>query len=355
MAASRSADDSRQPPRDDPASTVVVQTAFLGDVILTIPLLAALAEREGPVDVVTTPAAAPLLQGHPAVSRVIRYDKRGRDRGPAGWLRVVKALREAGYGSAYLPHRSWRSASLALAAMIPERIGFSDSAAAISYTRKVVRDNGLHETRRLLSLSGSDHFAFHLSLDETEMARASDWLRDRGITGQFMALAPGSVWGTKRWPGYPALAAGLEYPVVVLGGPAERAAAEEVVAASGGRAISAAGLTSLRESAAIMAHARVLVTNDSAPLHMAGAVGTAVVAIFGPTVPAFGFGPLGAGDVIVENLGLECRPCSPHGPMKCPLGHHRCMTEVTVERVRQAVLALWRARGAEDAGQREPN
>ena len=106
--------------------TLVIQTAFLGDVVLTTPLLSALAERHGPVDVITTPAAAPLLETHPAVHRVIGYDKRGRDRGWSGFFRLMGHLRATGYARVYLPHRSWRSGALAWMARIPERVGFRD-------------------------------------------------------------------------------------------------------------------------------------------------------------------------------------------------------------------------------------
>ena len=80
-----------------------------------------------------------------------------------------------------------------------------------------------------------------------------------------------------------------------------------------------------------------MVTNDSAPLHLASAVGTRVVAIFGPTIPGFGFGPRGSADQIVELAGLACRPCSLHGPAVCPLGHHKCMRDLSVEAVMEAV------------------
>jgi heptosyltransferase-2 len=86
-------------------------------------------------------------------------------------------------------------------------------------------------------------------------------------------------------------------------------------------------------SAALIERAGVLVSNDSAPLHIAGAVGTRVVAIFGPTVPAFGFGPTGPRDAIAEVHNLSCRPCSTHGPMVCPLLHHRCMKDLGVSEV----------------------
>src|SRR5256712_6897475 len=107
----------------DAACALVVQTAFLGDVVLTTPLLETLARTHGPVDVVTTPAAAPLLETHPAVRRVRAYDKRGRDRGLTGLLALARALRAEGYETAYLPPRSLRSALLARLARVPRRGG----------------------------------------------------------------------------------------------------------------------------------------------------------------------------------------------------------------------------------------
>ncbi|HEU5042141.1 MAG TPA: glycosyltransferase family 9 protein, partial [Gemmatimonadales bacterium] len=152
-------------------------------------------------------------------------------------------------------------------------------------------------------------------------------------------------WGTKRWPGYPALAAALAEPIVVVGGAADAALAAEVAAAAPERVHVAAGQLGLRQSAALLARAGILITNDSAPLHLATAVGTRVVALFGPTVPAQGFGPRGADDVVLGVQGLSCRPCSGHGPQVCPLVHHRCMRELSVETVLGAVAATRQAEG----------
>jgi heptosyltransferase-2 len=102
----------------------------------------------------------------------------------------------------------------------------------------------------------------------------------------------------------------------------------------------AAGAVPIRVSAALIERAAVLVSNDSAPLHLGSAVGTPVVAIFGPTVPAFGFGPRGDRIGIIEHGGLGCRPCSTHGPRRCPLGHHRCMREIAPAEVGDLVRAL---------------
>jgi lipopolysaccharide heptosyltransferase II len=324
------------------SAVLVIQTAFLGDVVLTTPLLTALAERHGPVDVVTTPAAAPLLDGHPAVREVIRYDKKGRDVGLGGLRRLGAALRTRGYARAYLPHRSWRSAALALLARVPERTGFADSPAAITYTTRVARGRSGHEVERLLALAGGrgDAPPVSLALGAEDEAAADRWLAERGVPTGFTAMAPGSIWGTKRWPYYPALAAALEGPIVVIGGGEDAGLAGEIVAAAPGRTWSAAGELTLLGSAALIRRAGVLVTNDSAPLHLATAVGTPVVAIFGPTVPEQGFGPRGSRSLALGHAGLRCRPCSTHGPAVCPLGHHRCMRELAAETVVEAVTTV---------------
>src|SRR5437763_15226749 len=105
-------------------TSLVIQTAFLGDVVLTTPLLEALAQRYGPVDVVTTPAAAPLVETHPAVRRVIPYDKRGKHRGLGALVARARTLRSERYAVAYLPHRSRRPAAPAWPAPTPPRLGF---------------------------------------------------------------------------------------------------------------------------------------------------------------------------------------------------------------------------------------
>jgi heptosyltransferase-2 len=321
----------------------VIQTAFLGDVVLTTPLLTTLADQFGPVDVVVTPGAAELLEGHPAVREVLRYDKKGRDAGLAGLRRLGAELRMRQYARAFLPQRSWRSAALALLARVPQRVGFADSPAAITYTTRVTRAPTGHEVERLLALAGRRTRPappVSLALTTEDEAAADRWLAARGIAPGFTAIAPGSIWGTKRWPSYPALAAALEGSLVVVGGEGDTALADEVVAAAPGRAWSAAGLLSLRASAALIERARVLVTNDSVPLHLATAVGTPLVAIFGPTVPEQGFGPRGSRSLALGHAGLACRPCSAHGPRVCPLGHHRCMRELPVETVAEATVMV---------------
>ena len=337
-------------------TSLVIQTAFLGDVVLTTPLLDAVAARHGPVDVVTTPAAAPLIETHPAVRQVIPYDKKGRDRGLKGLLRLTRTLRAERYDWAYLPHRSLRTALLVRLARIPRRVGFDDGW-PLFYTDVRPRPKTGHEVDRLLALAlpalparpaltGAAMAPPRptLVISTEDRAATETFLGVHGVEAPFVALAPGSIWGTKRWPYYGELAQRLaaRFAIVLVGGPEDAGLAEEVVrAVEGGggrwRAVNGCGKLTLRQSAEAIRRASVLVTNDSAPLHFAQAVGTPTVAIFGSTVPSFGFGPRGPRDRVVGLDGLACRPCSAHGPPRCPLGHHRCMRSLPVEDVLHAI------------------
>src|SRR5436309_6796075 len=164
------------------AHTLVIQTAFLGDVALTTPLLTALAVRHGPVDIVTTPTPALLIETHPAVRQTISYDKRGADRGWDGLRRLARGLRQERYRRAYIPHRSLRSAALALLARIPCRIGFGGSWSFL-YTESRRKPAEGHESDRLLALADGAPAAYPPQLRPTpidvQAAGAPRWKSTR--------------------------------------------------------------------------------------------------------------------------------------------------------------------------------
>ena len=328
-------------------ASLVVQTSFLGDVILTTPLLAELSLR-GPVDVLTTPVGRTVLANNPAVRDVIVFDKKSRGRLIQTW-KVVRSLREGKsapqYSTAYMAQGSMRSAAIAAMAGIPERIGFDTSAGRPFYTRTIEYRFDRHHAERLLRLAGVDNadtarIRPTLFPDEAEAAAVDNILAP--VTGPFVVFAPGSAWGTKRWPFYPELArlVASDFQIVVIGGEAEASLAGSVQIAAPGRTLDATGELSVLGSAELIRRAVAIVSNDSAPMHLASAMNTPTVAVFGPTVPEFGFGPLADSRIVAGVNHLDCRPCDRHGPQRCPLGHWRCMRELSAEQIHALLKTL---------------
>lgn len=328
-------------------TSLIVQTSFLGDMVLTTPLIAELAAT-GPVDVVATPASAGLLANNPDVRRVIAYDKRRTGRGLRGFQAVAREMRASRASAVYLAQGSLRSAALAFATGVPLRVGFRTSTGRALYSRTIPYRKDLHHAARLWQLANPEREPTPAQLrprlypGAAETAAVDALLGGGNDARPLVALAPGSVWATKRWPYYAELARELaaEVRLVVIGSADDRALAAAIAAAAGPATVDAAGPLSLLASAELIGRCRALVTNDSAPQHLASAMATPTVAIFGPTVPAFGFGPLAPHSIVVENTGLDCRPCDKHGPPACPLQHWKCMRDVTVGDVAARVRHL---------------
>ncbi len=334
---------------------LVIQTAFIGDVILTLPLIQVL-KRSYPkatIDVIATPGASDVFAHHPAVRRVIQYDKHGGDKGFSGFRRLRNAVESSGYGLAVIPHRSIRSGLLAYKAGIPMRIGFDRSAGKRFLTHTVPYRREMHEIERNLLLlkpleiETNDRELPSLYPSEKEKERI-----DELVAGQrsrkkriLIAVAPGTVWNTKRWmkERFAVVCCRLRdsgHSVFLVGGEADRTLCEEIATLGGGKGIvNTAGKLSLLESAELIRRAGVILSNDSAPMHIGVAVRTPVVAVFGATVPAFGFSPYGRNDVVVETPGLPCRPCSIHGGRKCPVGSFDCMMRIHADHVIEVIAS----------------
>ena len=339
---------------------LVVQTSFLGDTVLTTPLIAELATR-GPVSVVVTPASAPLLARNRDIHELFVYDKRGADAGVRGFRRLAQQLRapDAAAGApapiAYLAQRSVRSAALALAAGYTQRVGFEGSAGQTLYSRRVPYRDDRHHAERLWRLafeegevpSPNPALLRPRLFPGDEERRAVDALLGGGTDSRpLIALAPGSIWATKRWPFYGQLAGVLasRFRLAVIGGFADSPEAASIAEFSGAQGVvDGTASLSLLASAELIGRARLLVTNDSAPQHLASAMGTKTITIYGPTVEEFGFGPLAPHSISIGLDALACRPCHHHGPPHCPLGHWRCMRELGVDVVALAVDEVLRA------------
>jgi heptosyltransferase-2 len=275
---------------------------------------------------------------------VIRYDKRGTYGAALGLWHTVKEIRGARpYDAAYLAQGSFRSGALAMLTGARQRIGFASSTGRILYSTQIPYTPEKHHAERLWSLATSvsndaptrEQIRPRLYPSDEERVVVDRLLGRAAANGDpFVAVAPGSAWGTKRWPYYVDLAKRLgdDFRIAVVGSAADKKIAAEIAAAlPEGATIDATGVLSLLASAELIGRAQAIVTNDSAPQHLASAMGTPTLSIFGPTVPEFGFGPLAERKAVAGHSELSCRPCHRHGPERCPLGHWRCMRELTPE------------------------
>lgn len=330
-----------------------VQTGFLGDVVLSTPVLTPLKQAfpGSRLTVMTTPAAAELVENHPAVDEVIPFDKRKSQRGISGFFRMRKLLRDKKFDIVFSAHKSWRTALLLAAARIPVRYGFREARGAFLYTGRASRAEYDHEVlRNFAVLKNIDLIPepraarLHVAVTPDARKKAAVIVDEMGRT-QIIGLAPGSVWRTKRWTeqGFAEVGRRLiqrGFGVALIGGPADSGVCEQVEQAIGSGALNLCGKLSLLESAAIIERMALLVSNDSAPLHLASAMGTPAVAIFCATVPEFGYGPWGVPHEICGVETLHCRPCGRHGGNECPEGTHACRIGVTPDQVIGAIERL---------------
>ena len=331
-----------------PENILIIQTAFIGDIVLTIPMLKRLKDRfpGTRLTMLTTPAGGGLMTGQPCLDDVILFDKRNADRGLRGLARLSGSLRDRKFDMVISPHRSFRSSIIARMTGSPERIGYRENSLSFLYTSRVRRNPALHEVERIMALLepvkpglSAEPFDLGLELSEDDMGHADDFIAAAGAAGKrIVAVCPGSNWATKMWTedGFAGLCNGLEKmgrTPMILGDSRDGHLGKVIASRAGGAVIDATGKTGLRLFASILRRSGLLVCNDSGPGHIARAVGTPVVAVFGPTVTGFGFVPYGGQVRVVEVNGLKCRPCDPHGPAVCPIGTHECMESISAGEV----------------------
>lgn len=338
------------------ARILVVQTAYVGDIVLTTPLLRELqrCQPEAKITIVTTESGRQLLAGLPYVHRRIALDKGWGIRSWRSFARTAVQLARARFDLAIAAQRSQRTGQLLWVSAAPLRVGFAGAPGAWAYHRRVPWFAEKHAVWRYLDLAacaGGDARTAdprpELRVAAAAAARVAEWLREGGLAadGRFLCVAPGSVRATKRWPpaGFARLiadAAGRGLPAVLVGTAGERQLCSGIAATARCGALVLAGRTGIPELVALVSRASAVVANDSGAAHIAAAVGTPVVSIFGPTSPAAGYTPFTAAGRVVEHPDLACRPCSRHGSSRCPLGHFRCMRELPPEAVIERLTEL---------------
>lgn len=342
-----------------PKRVLVIHTAFIGDIVLATSFLANLRRLLPAAEIrfLTTPAGAKLLKPNALGVVPMAYDKRGADRGFGGFVRTAKKLRAFQPDLVFCLHRSLRSILLArLAGGVTW--AFHEAAGSVLMNHRVTRAKNAFEAEKNHALleawaggaaKGLPLFPV-LSVAPEEVLEADALLG--GLTG-FVALAPSSVWATKRWPADRfARVADLLWEkrglrCVIVGGPdsADLEAAALLLSSLGANTpapLNLSGKTGLGSLKSVLSRASLVVANDSSPLHVAIAMGAPVLGVFGPTTRSLGFFPLAppGKSGVAEHAGLACRPCGLHGHHVCPLGHFRCMLEIAPEAVYQEAEKL---------------
>jgi heptosyltransferase-2 len=334
---------------------LVIQTSFLGDTILTLPLIRSIKKNfpDTQVWILTTPQNSDVFSDNKDISEIITYDKHGEEDGVSGFIRKLKQIKQEHFDVLISAHRSMRTSLLVLFSHIPLRIGFSDSAMHFVYNRVVKRNIHVHEVERDLSLLtplniGKEKWNYEANLYYSEQAKAfcDNIFEAYGIRDELkIGINPFSIWHTKRWPKerFKILAEKilneLNGRVFIFG--LEKDEEEADFIADGNKhIINIAGKTNLKELFCVISKMNMFITNDSGPMHIACAYNIPTVAIFGPTVPEFGFSPWGKNCMVIERKGLKCRPCGKHGSFRCREKHFKCMLDISVDEVFVAVKRL---------------
>jgi heptosyltransferase-2 len=327
-------------------NVLAVRFSSIGDILLTTPLLRAI-RRTHPgarITVLTKRAYLPLLSHNPHLQRVIGLP-------PGGSLtRLAADLRGDDYTHLLDLHDNLRSRLLRL--LVPGRWRTYPKhrvarALLIHGKRNRYRDRRpvperyFSAARDLQVVPDGAPPEFFIGKEAGEEVDA--WLATGGpgaAETPIVALAPGAAHATKRWPleHWRALIGRIGqhgFSAVIVGGP-DDVTLGAALAAPGSRVWSAAGALGLQATGALLRRTCALVSGDTGVMHIASAVGTPVVALFGPTVEAFGFFPYTRLARVLE-LPLPCRPCSAQGGPRCPLGHHRCLVDLEPAIVHEAL------------------
>ncbi|MCM2264965.1 MAG: lipopolysaccharide heptosyltransferase II [Desulfuromonadales bacterium] len=324
---------------------------WIGDAVMATPALRAIRETfpEARVTIVANPLVAELFTSHPDCDQVIRFDKQSNQGSMGEFWRFCRSLRSERFDLAILFQNAFKAAIMAVLAGIPRRAGYRTDGRGLLLTAGVPavdKKHGLHHVDYYLQMLGQLGIAggdgrLHLALTAEEEGRAVERLG----AGQWIAINPGASYGAaKRWfpERFAAVADGLAAEfgvrVVLTGGPGEMEIGRDIEKSMKIAPLNLIGQTSVRELMATLAHCRLVVTNDSGPMHIAAAFGVPIVAVFGPTDHTT-TSPL-AGNCRIVRSAVDCAPCMLR---ECPTDHC-CMIGVTADAVLAAARELWELR-----------
>lgn len=316
---------------------LIIQTAYIGDVILATSLIESLTESDADIriDMVVRKGNETLLTNHPKLNSVFVWDKSKKYK---SLFQTARKVREQQYDLVINLQRFGSSGFLTWRSRAKEKSGFSQNPFSFCYSHKVkhIIGNGKHEIERNFELLPAG-YGKKLALPKLYPTPAShEKLKILNLPAKYVTMAPASVWFTKQLPldKWTELINKLDssYTIYLLGAPSDLNLLESIQLKSPEKnTIILAGKIGLLDAALLMKNAHMNYVNDSGPLHLASAINAPVTAYFCSTVPEFGFGPLSEKSRIVQiEEKLSCRPCGLHGFRECPEDHYKCGNNISI-------------------------
>ncbi|MDF3820049.1 glycosyltransferase family 9 protein [Leptospira sp. 96542] len=346
-----------------PEKILIIQTAFLGDLILSTSFFRAVKENHSSADlyVLVNQGTEMVLANNPDITKVLTINKKRMKKNPFAFFQFAQKLKKENFAIVYSAHFSFRSSILSFLTGAKERVGYKESGFSFLHTRKVVRPKlGIHEVDKLFALlpiyseipSGRNRrpFLYPNENDRIKFESQKNELVPPDIG--YIIIAPSSLWETKRLPEEKFVSVITQIlrkrkETVILVGSKDDLIIEETIfrlmktepinLRERPRLLSLIGKTNLKELSLWIEGAKAIISNDSSPIHFASAFNVPTVMIYGATIPEFGYSSLSERQRLLEVTGLSCRPCGIHGGRICPESHFKCMLDQNSVKIFEAL------------------
>jgi heptosyltransferase-2 len=327
---------------------LVIQTAFIGDVVLATSLIENLHQQlpEVRIDILVRKGNESLFESHPFLNQVLVWDKKNNKY--QNWVGLLFKIRSSQYDVVINAQRFAATGAWTALSGAKIKIGFDKNPFSFLFTNSLVHqfsDKGQHEIDRNHQLLSS-LFVTKVAMPKLYPTASDELAVINYQQAPYLCIAPASVWFTKQFSSekWVDLINELPFkgPIYLIGGPGDKLLCDQILQKINRKSVvNLAGRLSFLASAALQKKAVLNYVNDSAPMHFASAVNAPVVAVYCSTLPDFGFGPLSDHSFIVQtNEALTCRPCGIHGKKQCPLKHFDCAKTIKMDQLIAPLLQV---------------
>ncbi len=327
---------------------LVIQTAFIGDVVLATSLIENLHQQfpEVKIDMLVRKGNESLFQAHPFLNQVLVWDKKNNKY--QNWVGLLFKIRSIQYDVVLNAQRFAATGAWTAFSKAKIKIGFDKNPFSFLFTHAVVHqfsEKGQHEIDRNHLLLSS-LFMTKVAMPKLYPTSSDELAVSSYQQLPYLCIAPASVWFTKQFSLEKWVDLINEVPfkgcIYLIGGPGDKLLCDQILQKINRRSVvNLAGRLSFLASAALQKKAVLNYVNDSAPMHFASAVNAPVVAVYCSTLPNFGFGPLSDHSFVVQtNEALSCRPCGIHGKKQCPLKHFDCAKTIKMDQLIAPLLQV---------------